>query len=92
MRYLCFIFIVFSIAACATKELTTLGQKVKVAKAEPTKDCTEIAQVSANNQDAEVRNALLKNRAAEKGANYVRLDAVTNFGEYTGTAFKCPQE
>lgn len=40
-----------------------------------------------------VRNKL-RNDAAERGANYIRLETHSSDGNgvrYTGTAFKCPQ-
>jgi hypothetical protein len=78
------------LAACSTA-LTVQGQKVKVIKSDPPANCKEIGVVvgSNNNGNPEYMNNDLRNNAAEKGANVVRLDTAY-LTKISGTAFKCP--
>ena len=91
--YLIFSLLVGIGGACAPK-LSVNGQLVKIAKAEPPQGCTEVGMVSAPSYVSGLEErtyTTLKNAAAEKGGNYVRLDSINSAGQYTATAFKCPQ-
>lgn len=75
--------------------LSEAGAGVKVMSADPPPNCTEIGHVSgslARRDRAERAKNEMRNRAAEKGANYVRLEGVDSaYGSSAnGTAFKCP--
>jgi hypothetical protein len=79
--------------ACAPK-LSIKGQAVKIAKAEPPQGCKDVGVVSAPSYVSGLEErtyTTLKNEAAEKGGNYVRLDSVNSAGQYTATVFKCPE-
>ena len=73
--------------------LSAAGTAVKVMKADPPADCTEVGVVSGHavgpDHRTKSRNKL-RNEAAEKGGNYVRLETVAADGGEMGTAFKCP--
>ena len=76
---------------------TTAGGNVRVETADPPPSCEQISIISASasnteNDVASVREQL-RERAAARGANYVRLDkqdGSSTIKEYTGTAYKCP--
>jgi hypothetical protein len=101
--------IVLAIAAigCAvqTQPLTPAGQNVKVAKAEPVGNCTELGPITAQSGGGqgmygakgtyEDAHNILRNKAGEMGANYVRMDSqvmpVAHLNAFTiyGVAFYC---
>jgi hypothetical protein len=76
---------------------TTAGGNVRVETADPPPSCEQLSVISASasntgNDNASVREKL-RERAAARGANYVRLDkqgGSSTIKEYTGTAYKCP--
>lgn len=87
-----------SLSGCTATTLTAAGRGVSVEKADAKKECSEVGIISASSSnfvgetDANARNKL-RNEAAERGANYVRLDTYAENGNgvrYTGTAYKCP--
>jgi hypothetical protein len=87
---------VFVVVGCTPVALSTKGQQVNLMKADPPAGCQEIGSVHGkgnavgrpveDNSKIEIRNA-----AGDKGANYVRLETIDNFGEIAGTAYKCPE-
>jgi hypothetical protein len=82
---------------CSPTAATAGGKNVQVRKADPPQSCEEISVISASasntgNDDESVRDKL-RYRAAQSGANYVRLDKLggtSTLKEYTGTAYRCP--
>jgi hypothetical protein len=80
---------------CAAPKLSVQGQSVKIMKSDPPQGCTEVGVISAPTygEGFEERTyTILKNKAAEKGANYVRQDSVSATRHtYIATAFKCPE-
>jgi hypothetical protein len=90
------------VTGCASTptKLTPEGSNVKCQKADPVSSCEEIGAVVGlgmawDENKAETAKNAMRNAAAEKGGNYVRLETVERLGsgnvEYTGTAFKCPK-
>ena len=98
------------LSGCATAnftpQLSPEGAKVQVQKSDPPSGCQDLGIVTQRNLDRDpkvgqvwltpegIRNGL-KNKSAEKGANYVRLErAIVGQGgtlvEEAGTAYKCP--
>ncbi len=82
------------LSACATVQLSEAGVKVKLMKSDPPSGCEEVSAVSAYSVGPNYQESLknkLRNQAAEKGANYVRLDMLESNGNASGTAFKCKE-
>ena len=82
---------------CSPSAATAGGKNVQVQMADPPESCEQISVISASasntGNDDESAREKLRNRAAESGANYVRLDTLggtSTLKEYTGTAYKCP--
>lgn len=83
-----------SLAACGGGALTQAGAQVTLNKADPPKGCVEKGGVSGYTigPDYQERNKnKLRNEAAEKGANYVRLEQNDSDGNASGTAYACPR-
>ena len=102
------------IAGCggkvSTAPLTPEGQKVQVTKAEPPPGCVEVGLIEAISGGGcgmygaqgtyEDAYNILRNKAAEMGANHVRMDSqIPPHGEagcfdnrfvIRGVAFRCP--
>ena len=75
--------------------LTEAGARVKLMKADPPQACTEVGSVSGYKVGPNYQERLkndLRNDAAGKGANYVRLETLTSDGNASGTAFRCPDQ
>ncbi|MBS2018505.1 MAG: DUF4156 domain-containing protein [Deltaproteobacteria bacterium] len=83
-----------SLTACGGGALTQAGAQVTLNKADPPKGCVEKGGVSGYTigPDYQERNKnKLRNEAAEKGANYVRLEQNDSDGNASGTAYSCPR-
>ncbi len=92
MRMLFAFSLLFSLAACGAT-LTEAGTGVKLMKADPPADCADVGGVSSYKIGPGYQDALkiaLRNQAADKGGNYVRLESLTDDGNAAGTAYKCP--
>lgn len=79
---------------CCTAVLTEAGTKVKLMKAEPMPACTELSSIRATGYADDDTKTNLKNKAAEGGANSVRLETagpIRSVFEITGTSCKCPE-
>ena len=83
--------------ACAVPAVSARGAEVRLMKADPAADCQEVGQVEGffngdgKEKSSEGAKAILRNKAAERGANYVRLETTNAEGtNWAGTAFKCP--
>jgi hypothetical protein len=83
-----------NLAACASTGLTEAGAKVRLMKADPPAGCKEIGNVSGDYAGFPVEEGasknVMRNHAAEQGANYVRWDTAAANGIVSGTAYKCP--
>ena len=65
---------------------------IKVMKNDPPTTCRTVGDVQADGDDMNEAKAYLREEAAEKGANYIRLDAVDlsrGNAIVAGTAFNC---
>jgi hypothetical protein len=74
--------------------LSEAGAQVKLMKADPPQGCAEVGGVSGYKVGPNYQERLkndLRNDAAAKGANYVRLETLTSDGNASGTAFRCPE-
>jgi hypothetical protein len=83
----------FGLLGCAAA-LTEAGAKVKLLKADPPPECTEVGGVSAYRIGPDYQDKLknsLRNEAATKGANFVRLESLASDGNAAGTAYRCPE-
>jgi Domain of unknown function (DUF4156)/Short C-terminal domain len=93
-------FVTWASVACVT-ELTGAGQQVRIGKQDPADGCTELGTVygsstgggyaSTEDKMTSAENEL-RNRAAEKGANYVVMDAIGSGlpgMTISGRAFRC---
>lgn len=82
------------LAGCASAtKLTSAGEKVRLMKDDPPKECKELGNVEGFdtwNGDTNNSKNIIRNNAADIGANYVRFETAEKFGKVTGTAFKCP--
>jgi Domain of unknown function (DUF4156) len=82
-----------TLVACGGGTLTQAGSRVKVMKGDPPANCTEVGSVSSYTvgPDYQERNKnKLRNEAADKQANYLRLEQNDGDGNAAGTAFRCP--
>jgi hypothetical protein len=71
--------------------LTPAGRNVQLMKADPPPGCAEVGPVRGEGDGAEFSKNDARNKAAEAGANYVRMESVTaHAGWLTGTAYRCP--
>lgn len=83
------------ILGCASTGLTAAGAKVQLMKADPPAGCKELGSVDGSHNyvgranEAASKN-VLRNRAADLGANYVRMETVSSAGIIAGTAYQCP--
>jgi hypothetical protein len=75
------------------------AEKVKVMKSDPAPECQELGAIrgaaTIASGDIEQPKNDLRNKAMEKGANYVRIDVILyhpsgTIASIDGTAFKCP--
>lgn len=83
-----------ALAGCHSA-LTQAGRNVQLMKADPPNGCKEVGNVTGESvivggsgDDEDAKNEL-RNKAAEQGANYVRLEKM-GAGTAEGTAFRCP--
>jgi hypothetical protein len=78
-----------ALAGCGVT-LTDAGKGVQLMKSDPPGGCKEIGSLEGEgNTDVEAAKNDIRNKAAQKGANYVRMETID--GPYvTGTAYQCP--
>ncbi|WP_394840139.1 DUF4156 domain-containing protein [Pendulispora rubella] len=99
-----------SLVACASTSLSGEGARVTVVRSAPPPNCTEVAQLVghgggsfggrgiSNDKLIEYAQNDLRNKAAERGANYVQQDpptlgqheGTTSTATISGTAYRCP--
>jgi hypothetical protein len=81
------------ISGCATthySDLTESQKAIRIMKSDPDLVCKELGSVTGFNfwGSDEGRKSDIRINADELGANYIRLESVTN--QLNGTAYKCP--
>jgi hypothetical protein len=90
--------LIFATGCAKPTKLNENGLAVKMGKNDPAKECQEIGFIKGNSSnfvkdyEENARNKM-RNEAAVKGANYIRLETAhkdSNGVVYEGTAFKCP--
>lgn len=92
-KLICLSFLFLS--ACGHQAVLPEGKNVKALRENPPANCTDLGAVEGRNANlrGETAEAIedLKNEAAKKGANYVRVEATSAYGNSVrGTAFQCP--
>ena len=100
MKYSIVVLLSFAVVSCVSMTpLTQGGQLVRVQKSDPPSTCQEIGIISegstnllrGGSPEENARNKA-RNAAAERGANYLRLEdfkTTGNGSSVTGTAFSC---
>lgn len=91
------LFSIFSllISACSTQSVLPKPDQVKMSRETPPKNCVELGPVTGRlrNEKGNEEAALadLRQEAAYKGANYVRVRQFSSYGTaVTGVAYDCP--
>ncbi|HEY5690893.1 MAG TPA: hypothetical protein VIS49_05495 [Cyclobacteriaceae bacterium] len=80
------------LAGCGSLKLTAEGMKVKLMRQDPPIECQQLVDLYVEEDDLAEAKTSLRNEAALKGSNYVRLDALEYFrgdAVASGSAFKC---
>ena len=82
-------------SACASQSLTPNVSDVKATHDAPSSDCVEVSKVTGTTMTAkgspDEALADMKKDAANRGANYVKIDEYSAYGTaVTGVAYKCP--
>lgn len=83
---------ILMLAGCGSLELTSGGERVKLMKQDPPIDCQQLTDLYVEEDDLAEAKTSLRNEAALKGSNYVRLDSLEYFrgdAVASGSAFKC---
>lgn len=80
---------------CSSQPIVPEAKNVKLTHDQPAKDCREIGPVqgSVKSTRGTIEQAIedMKLDAARKGANFIRMGAVSAIGtSASGTAFQCP--
>ena len=79
--------------ACGGGALTQAGAQVQLMKGDPPPTCKEVGSVSGYTigPDYQEKNKnKLRNEAAAKNGNFVRLEQNDSDGNAAGTAYRCP--
>ena len=82
-----------SLMACGGGALTQAGAQVQLMKGDPPPTCKEVGSVSGYTigPDYQEKNKnKLRNEAAAKNGNFVRLEQNDSDGNAAGTAYRCP--
>ena len=94
-RILLFIGLSLVASACSTRSVLPKADEVKMSREMPPKNCVELGPVTGRlrtekgNEEAVLAD--LRQEAAYKGANYVRVRQYSNYGTaVTGVAYDCP--
>lgn len=89
-----YLLVVFSLVACSSKPIVPKGEDVKVSREEAGKDCKDLGSVRGTvtgtkpNLEKAIEN--MKQEAANKGANYVKMETASDYGtSVRGTAYDC---
>jgi hypothetical protein len=92
---LAFVVLGGALTACGGGALTQAGAQVRLLKGDPPPTCKEVGGVSGYTigPDYQERNKnKLRNAAAEKKGNVVRLEQNDSDGNAAGTAYRCPDD
>lgn len=81
--------------SCSSRPIVSTASDVKVSREIPDKSCREVGPVRGTTQGTkpDVEKAIedMKKEAADKGANYVKMETSSSYGTAAfGTAFECP--
>jgi hypothetical protein len=93
-RQLVAVGLVVGSAACGGA-LSQAGAGVKVMTGDPPPSCTEVGSVSSYSVGPNFQEHLknnMRNDAAAKGGNYLRIEQLASNGNASGTAFHCPDQ
>ena len=80
------------VSGCGTVSLTEAGSGVRLMKNDPPMECKQLEDIQVEADDLAGAKNELRNQAAEKNADYVRLDHVGMDGGdaiATGSLFQC---
>ena len=88
------LFLALFVFACSTKPIVPKGEDVKVSREAADKDCKDLGPVRGTVQGTKpnVEKAIenMKQEAANKGANYVKMETASDYGtSVRGTAYDC---
>ena len=85
----------FLASACASRSVLPKADEVKMSRETPAKNCVNLGPVNGRlrtekgNEEAVLAD--LRQEAAYKGANYVKVMQYSNYGTaVTGIAYDCP--
>lgn len=95
MNKILFAFAALALASCASKPILPTEKDIKVSREEPSSKCKEIGPLTGRTASVKGtrEQALedLKREAANKGANYVLIKQMSDYGTaITGVAYDCP--
>jgi hypothetical protein len=81
--------------ACASRPVTPDADEVKISRDNPESECQEIGRITGTSSSRmATHDDLLKDLredAAKRGANYVRVEEYASYGTaVNGTAYNCP--
>lgn len=97
MKHFIFVFIglSFLMSACSTRSVLPKADEVKMSRETPPKNCVNLGSVTGRvrtekgNEEAALAD--LRQEAAYKGANYVKVMQYSSYGTaVTGIAYDCP--
>lgn len=82
-------------SACATRSVLPKADEVKMSRETPAKNCVNLGSVAGRVRtekgNEEIALADLRQEAAYKGANYVKVIQYSSYGTaVTGVAYDCP--
>ncbi len=82
------------VSACASRSITPDIEEVKVSRDGPSGDCEDMGRVTGTSNSKKTDNEILlrdlRDEAAKKGANFVKVEEYSSYGtSVTGTAFLC---
>jgi hypothetical protein len=94
MKYLGLILLGLLVVSCSSKPIVPMGENVKVSRQAADKDCVDLGPVRGTVQGTKpnVEKAIenMKQEAANKGANYVKMETASDYGTAVrGTAYDC---
>lgn len=83
------------LGACSHQAILPEGKNVKIQREDPSSECKNLGAVEGRNNDLKgnTEKAMedLRREAALKGANLVRVEVTSGYGNSVrGTAFQCP--
>ncbi len=89
-----YVAVTFFVLSCSSKPVVPSGENVKVSREVADKDCIDLGPVRGTylgtkpNMEKAIEN--MKQEAANKGANYVKIETASDYGTAVrGTAYDC---